>query len=222
MAKKNKIEKSDESNGTSMVTAETSATSLPQVIEGVSAQTFEDACKVIIGDELHTLKQARGSVLQGLSDLRAKHQGILSKLEKAWEEALEKDVGALLDKHYGKKSIMISEHTFFFGPFGGPRSLGDLHKVLLRVLHYPYDIGSGTAKDKIAPLLLDDYTPQELRPCLAERLELLTQLEKLDHRIDALQDRLKAMDLEVARYRIDNEDKLTEGQLDKIKAMALR
>ena len=194
-------------------------TKLPTVVDGVSTQNFEDACSVILADEI----DAANKILQEAHKVKNASWEVLEaadkKAYKAWSSALRKKIkGALAEA-----GVSLEPGEVRGGEYCHPFHMRGVHGLRLILDSdmlediYPYGIGNC---EKIPQVL--DKLPPAIKTLAEDYLAKKGLVKEAENRVKALQERKANVGVEISRYRLSADAGITPEQYQKVKELLLR
>ena len=193
---------------------------LPTIVEGVSTQNFEDACSVILADEISLAKENLRVADNAREVARKALFEADEKAFKAWSSALRKKIKGVFAEAgvslESGESLRGGCHPFYMRGEFGLRVIMD--SDMLRDL-YPYGL-RGANRENLPSKM--DSIPQAIKPLATDYLAKSDLYKEAENRVKALQERQANVGVEISRYRLSADAGMTPEQYQKVKDMLLR
>ena len=195
-------------------------TKLPTIVEGVSTQNFEDACSVILADEISLAKENLRVARNAMEVAREALLVADDKAFKAWSSALRKKIKGVLAEAgvslESGESLRGGCLPFFMrGEFG---LRGILDSDMLSDV-YPYGLEGANLENLPSKM---DSIPQAIKPLATDYLAKGALYKEAENRVKALQERQANVGVEISRYRLSADAGMTPEQYQKVKELLLR
>jgi hypothetical protein len=194
---------------------------LPTIVEGVSTQNFEDACSVILADEISLAKENLRVAHNAMEVAREALFMADEKAFKAWSNALHKKIKGVL----AEAGVSLESGESLRGgchPFFSMRGELDLRVILDRGTLgeiYPYGLRGANLENLPSKM---DSIPQAVKPLATDYLAKGALYKEAENRVKDLQERQANVGVEISRYRLSADAGMTPEQYQKVKDMLLR